>query len=286
MEEWLREQPEVKTVSMTLGSTPPRYYPAPAAAFRRRPNFGNVLVELHDKRQTESVEARFNAWVTANLPDVWLRSSLFKLSPVPDAAIEFGFIGENADTLRRLHGRRRGGDVAHAGGGEHPQRLGQPRADVAAGLLADEGPAHRHHPQPDGPGHHHRHAGVRAGRIPRGRPVHADPVERREHRLLQPHQLAGPADLQPFGQGVFDRAGHRRLPLRLPAGRHQALQPPAGDEGAVRSRPRGQHHAAVRRAARLDRPRRGASRGLFDEGLRRAGEPAGVQRGAGPNTCR
>ena len=33
---------------------------------------------------------------------MWLRSSLFKLSPVPDAAIEFGFIGENADTLRRL----------------------------------------------------------------------------------------------------------------------------------------------------------------------------------------
>ena len=101
MEEWLREQPEVKTVSMTLGSTPPRYYLA-SSSVSMRPNFGNVLVELHDKRQTESVEARFNAWVTANLPDVWLRSSLFKLSPVPDAAIEFGFIGENADTLRRL----------------------------------------------------------------------------------------------------------------------------------------------------------------------------------------
>ena len=80
--------------------------------------------------------------------------------------------------------RRRGGDVAHAGGGEHPQRLGQPRADVAAGLLADEGPAHRYHPQPDGPRHHHRHAGIHAGRIPRGRPVHADPSERREHRFV------------------------------------------------------------------------------------------------------
>ena len=70
-----------------------------------RPNFGNILVELHDKRQTEAVEERFNAYVTANFPDVWLRSSLFKLSPVPDAAIEFGFIGDDVDTLRRLAAR-------------------------------------------------------------------------------------------------------------------------------------------------------------------------------------
>ena len=95
----------------------------------------------------------------------------------------------------RLHRRRRRhaapsrgpgrrGDVAHPRSRKHPQRLGQPRADVAAGLLADEGPAHRYHPQPDGPRHHHRHAGIHAGRIPRGRPVHADPSERREHRFV------------------------------------------------------------------------------------------------------
>ena len=101
MERWLREQPEVKCVSWTAGSTPPRYYLA-SGSTSQRPNFGNLLVELHDRRTTADVEARFNAWVTASFPDVWLRSSLFKLSPVPDAAIEFGFIGENADTLRRL----------------------------------------------------------------------------------------------------------------------------------------------------------------------------------------
>ena len=104
MEEWLRAQPEVKTVSMTLGSTPPRYYLA-SSSVSMRPNFGNILVELHDKRQTAAVEERFNAHVTENFPDVWLRSSLFKLSPVPDAAIEFGFIGDDVDTLRRLTAR-------------------------------------------------------------------------------------------------------------------------------------------------------------------------------------
>ncbi len=101
MERWLREQPEVKCVSWTAGSTPPRYYLA-SGSTSLRPNFGNLLVELHDSRSTSAVEERFNGWVTASFPDVWLRSSLFKLSPVPDAAIEFGFIGENADTLRRL----------------------------------------------------------------------------------------------------------------------------------------------------------------------------------------
>ena len=101
MEEWLHAQPEVKTVSVTMGSTPPRSYLA-SSSVSLRPNFGNILVELHDKGQTEAVEARFNAYVRAMCPDVWLRSSLFKLSPVPDAAIEFGFIGDDIDTLRRL----------------------------------------------------------------------------------------------------------------------------------------------------------------------------------------
>ena len=101
MEEWLHEQPEVKTVSVTMGSTPPRYYLA-SSSISLRPNFGNILIELHDRKQTEEVENRFNAYVVANCPDVWLRSSLFKLSPVPDAAIEFGFIGDDIDTLRRL----------------------------------------------------------------------------------------------------------------------------------------------------------------------------------------
>ena len=101
MEEWLHAQPEVKTVSVTMGSTPPRYYLA-SSSVSLRPNFGNILVELHDKEQTEAAEARFNAYVRAMCPDVWLRSSLFKLSPVPDAAIEFGFIGDDIDTLRRL----------------------------------------------------------------------------------------------------------------------------------------------------------------------------------------
>lgn len=101
MSQWLRSQPEVVRVSTTAGSTPLRYYLASGNATPRS-NFGNLLVELQHKRQTEAVKQRFDEYVIGSYPDVWLRSSLFKLSPVPDAAIEIGFIGANVDTLLRL----------------------------------------------------------------------------------------------------------------------------------------------------------------------------------------
>lgn len=99
--EWLLQQPEVKRVSTTAGGTPPRYYLA-SSSYAGRANYGNLLVELHDADATADVEERFDGWVTATLSDVWLRSSLFRLSPVPDATIEIGFVGENIDTLSRL----------------------------------------------------------------------------------------------------------------------------------------------------------------------------------------
>lgn len=99
--EWLLAQEEVKQVSTTAAGTPPRYYLA-SASYTNRANYGNILVELHRSEDAEMVEARFVEWVEERMPDVWLRSSLFKLSPVPDADIEFGFVGENIDTLSRL----------------------------------------------------------------------------------------------------------------------------------------------------------------------------------------
>ncbi len=101
IESWLLKQPEVKRVSITAGGTPPRYYLA-SSSVALMPNFANVLVELHSKRYTAEVEERFSEYVVASYPDIWLRSSLFKLSPVPDAAIEFGFIGPSIDTLLML----------------------------------------------------------------------------------------------------------------------------------------------------------------------------------------
>lgn len=101
MSEWLLAQEEVERVSTTAGTTPLRYYLA-SGSVALRPNYGNLLVELKRKKDSDVVRKRFNAYVDATYPDVWLRSSLFKLSPVPDATIEIGFVGENIDTLLRL----------------------------------------------------------------------------------------------------------------------------------------------------------------------------------------
>lgn len=101
MSEWLRSQEEVVRVSSTVGATPLRYYLA-SGSVASRPNYGNLLVEVRHRRESERVRLRFNDYVERTFPDVWLRSSLFKLSPVPDATIEIGFVGENIDTLLRL----------------------------------------------------------------------------------------------------------------------------------------------------------------------------------------
>lgn len=101
MSRWLLSQEDVKSVSSTAGATPPRYYLA-SSSYSSRPNYGNLLVEVKNKRVAADVKARFDKFVADSCPDVWLRSSLFKLSPVPDATIEIGFLGDNIDTLLAL----------------------------------------------------------------------------------------------------------------------------------------------------------------------------------------
>ncbi len=152
MEEWLQSQKEVKKVSITMGGTPPRYYLA-SSSVALMPNFGNILVELHDKHSTAQVEERFNSYAIATYPDVWVRSSLFKLSPVPDASIEFGFIGEDIDTLIMLTNQveslmwsnPRATNIRNSWGNRVPtwepiysqmrgQRIGISRSDLAQGL--------------------------------------------------------------------------------------------------------------------------------------------------------
>ncbi len=98
---WLQRQPSVRRVSATVGSTPPRYYLA-SSSVGPRDNFANILVELTAADSTAAVEQRFYEYVLENQPDIWLRSSLFKLSPATESAIEFGFIGNNIDTLTQL----------------------------------------------------------------------------------------------------------------------------------------------------------------------------------------
>lgn len=101
IENYLMQQDEVINVSTTLGGSPLRYYLA-STSFGPKPNFGNILIEVKDKAYTAEVEERLNRYVRQNYPNMLIRSSLFKLSPAVEAAIEIGFIGENIDTLKNL----------------------------------------------------------------------------------------------------------------------------------------------------------------------------------------
>ena len=100
VEAHLLKLPEVKKVSITFGSTPLRYLASTSVG--PKPNFANVLVELNDSKYTKEYEEKFDVYMKANFPNAITRTSLFKLSPAVDAAIEIGFIGPNVDTLVAL----------------------------------------------------------------------------------------------------------------------------------------------------------------------------------------
>ena len=280
MEEWLRAQPEVKTVSMTLGSTPPRYYLA-SSSISMRPNFGNILVELYDKRLTGAVEERFNAYVTANFPDVWLRSSLFKLSPVPDAAIEFGFIGDNADTLRRLAARaeqvmwRTPGAVNVRNGWGNRVPMWQPVYSQMKG----------------------QRIGITRSQMARGITIATQGYNLGEYR--EGDQFM-PILLKDENIGTYNLTNLQALPIFNPSGKVFSIEQATDGfrfdfrAGVIKrfnrqrvmkaqcDPGRGVNTMQLFRCAEgFGGTRRRAARRLLDEGFRRTGEPAGVQRSAG-----
>lgn len=101
IEEYLKNNDKIKSYSFTLGGSPVRYYLA-SSSIGPKPNFANVLIETKEAKDAQSEESKFYEYMVANYPDILTRSALFALSPVPDAAIEIGFIGDNIDTLVAL----------------------------------------------------------------------------------------------------------------------------------------------------------------------------------------
>ena len=100
-EEYLSKNENIKSYSFTLGGSPVRYYLA-SSSIGPKPNFANVLIETQDPEDAQAEEGKFYDYMVANCPNILTRSALFALSPVPDAAIEIGFIGDNVDTLVAL----------------------------------------------------------------------------------------------------------------------------------------------------------------------------------------
>ena len=100
-ETYLRDDERIKTYSVTLGGTPLRYYLA-SSSYGPKSNYANVLIETEEGADGGEVEQEFYDYMSTHYPDVITRSSLFALSPVPESAIEVGFIGQNVDTLTAL----------------------------------------------------------------------------------------------------------------------------------------------------------------------------------------
>ena len=100
-EEYLSKNENIKSYSFTLGGSPVRYYLA-SSSIGPKPNFANVLIETQGPEDAQAEEGKFYDYMVANYPNILTRSALFALSPVPDAAIEIGFIGDNVDTLVAL----------------------------------------------------------------------------------------------------------------------------------------------------------------------------------------
>ena len=245
LDRWLRDQPSVRTVSVTMGSSPPRYYLA-SPSFGPKPNFANVLVELSSKDSTAAVEQRFDRYVRENCPDLLVRSSLFKLSPAVEAAIEIGFIGPDIDTLAELTEQAQRimasipevGDIRSSWGNAVPvwtpvysQEKG-PRLGITRSAMAQQ--------------MNIATSGYRLGEFRYKDQSHADSARRRESDRLQSGQSALDPDLLAERQGVSAGAGDRALRFRLPIRGREALQSRAGHDGAVRPGSGGQYETGFR----------------------------------------
>ena len=80
IEKYLSGDKRVKNYSITMGSSPLRYYLA-SAAYGPMPNYANVLIETHDSGESAAVEEDFYNYMVENYPNIITRSTLFMLSP-------------------------------------------------------------------------------------------------------------------------------------------------------------------------------------------------------------
>ena len=101
IEGYLQKNEQIRSYSFTIGGSPIRYYLA-SSSIGPKPNFANVLIEIKEAKDIQKEETKFYDYMVANYPNIFTRSSLFALSPIPEAAIEIGFIGDQIDTLISL----------------------------------------------------------------------------------------------------------------------------------------------------------------------------------------
>ncbi|MEJ2003687.1 MAG: efflux RND transporter permease subunit, partial [Cyclobacteriaceae bacterium] len=101
IEEFLMEDENIKTVSVSIGSSPLRYYLA-SKSFTVRPNFANFTIEMNDADYVDGKMKELREFILNNQPDAMPLLAKFIVSAQPEAQVEALFKGPNADTLRAL----------------------------------------------------------------------------------------------------------------------------------------------------------------------------------------
>lgn len=101
VEEYLQKDKNVKTVSVTLGTSSLRYYLA-SKSFSVRPNFANFTIEMHARTHVNDAMKNLREFILNNQPGVMPLLSKFIVAAQPEATVEATFLGPDIDTLRAL----------------------------------------------------------------------------------------------------------------------------------------------------------------------------------------
>lgn len=101
MEEWLLEQPEVVSISSSVGASVPRFSvtvePEPLD-----PAYGQILINTTDYHAISSLVARGDEWVKAEFPDAEPRFRSLKLATTDKYSVEARFSGPDEAVLHQL----------------------------------------------------------------------------------------------------------------------------------------------------------------------------------------
>lgn len=101
LENWLLNQDEVEKVSITIGSTPPRYYLS-SVSWSNTKNLASFLVQVKDPSVSDEVMLRTKKYAQDSLSHAMTIFQLFKAAPTPRADIEACFTGPDPQVLRQL----------------------------------------------------------------------------------------------------------------------------------------------------------------------------------------
>ncbi|MFM2587408.1 efflux RND transporter permease subunit [Vibrio sp. TBV020] len=101
MEDWLLEQPEVVSISASVGASVPRFSvtvePEPLD-----PAYGQILINTTDYHAISSLVARGDKWIQAEFPDAEPRFRSLKLATTDKYSVEARFSGPDEEVLHQL----------------------------------------------------------------------------------------------------------------------------------------------------------------------------------------